>query len=87
MIPQKSEDSASFAHAEIEIQGPAKILIRLFNGRVLELDPRPYRFPSDKSVGQFLIDILSRAMHETMILANLRPTTVKPRADATNGGR
>jgi hypothetical protein len=81
-------DVRPVARAEISVDGRGFLIVRLFNGQVLELDPRPYRFPSGERAEQFLVSILSRALHETMILANLRPTAVTPKADLpVNGGR
>jgi len=63
----------SFACAEIAVQEPALIRIRLFDGKELELDLSPFQFKSAKESREFLIKMLSNAMHDTMILANLRP--------------
>jgi len=73
MTQAKTDQLAPFACAEIAIQEPALLRLRLFNGRELELDLAPYQFKSAKEAGDFLVEMLSKSMQDVMILANLRP--------------
>jgi len=73
MTQAKIERPELLACAEIAIQEPAFIKIRLFNGHELEIDLRPHHFKSAKEAGDFFVKMLSSAMHDTLILANLCP--------------
>ncbi len=71
MSPAKTE--RPFAYAEIAVQEPGLVRLRLFNGKEFELDISPYQFKSAKEAGDFLIKMLSSSMQDVMILANLQP--------------
>jgi len=67
----------SFAHAEIAVQEPALIGVRLFNGQEFQLDITSClkfrQFQNAQAAGDFLVKALSSALYDAMVLSNLRP--------------
>ena len=72
-MTEKHERAGPFACAEIAVQEPALVRLRLFSGQEFEINFSLHRFKSAKEAGDFLVKMLSSAMHDTLILANLCP--------------
>jgi hypothetical protein len=70
-------NAVPFAHAEIFIQEPALIRVRVFNGQEREIDITNcllhHQFKDATAAAQFLSDMFTSGMHDQMILSNLRP--------------